>query len=50
MELTEMIIKAHARAHAAELAVQADNRDAAIDELHKLRQLLDQSIEFKDGD
>ncbi len=50
MELTEMIIKAHARAHAAELAVSAGDRDAAINELHNLRQLLDQSIEYKDGD
>ena len=46
MELTEMIIKAHVTIHAAELAIKAEDRDAAITELHNLRQLLDQSIKF----
>ncbi|GAH57514.1 unnamed protein product [marine sediment metagenome] len=40
MELHELIIKAHARAHAAELAAHANCQDAAWSELVKLRKML----------
>ncbi|MBA7684929.1 hypothetical protein ES703_93342 [subsurface metagenome] len=41
MELSELIIKAHAHSHAAELAVQAGSPEAAYDELTNLSNLLD---------
>ncbi|GAH25431.1 unnamed protein product [marine sediment metagenome] len=44
MKLHELIIKAHARAHAAELAVQAKRPDCAYDELDKLRILLTEEL------
>lgn len=49
MELHELIIKAHARAHAAELAVHAKFEDAAWNELAQLRKLLNDQAELKAG-
>ncbi|MBA7616326.1 hypothetical protein ES703_23622 [subsurface metagenome] len=40
MELHELIIKAHARAHAAELAAHANCQDAAWNELAMMREML----------
>ncbi|GAH25749.1 unnamed protein product [marine sediment metagenome] len=44
MDLHELIIKAHARAHAAELAVHAKCQAAAWTELAKLRELLNNQL------
>ncbi|GAI60235.1 unnamed protein product [marine sediment metagenome] len=44
MDLNELIIKAHARAHAAGLAVHAKCRDAAWNELAELRKLLNDQL------
>lgn len=49
MELHELIIKAHARAHAAELAVHAKFEDAAWNELAQLRKLLNDQAELEAG-
>ena len=45
MELHELIIRAHARAHAAELAAHANCQDAAWSELAKLRKMLNDQVE-----
>ncbi|MBA7668456.1 hypothetical protein ES703_76568 [subsurface metagenome] len=47
MDLNELIIKAHARAHAAELAVHAKCPDAAWNELAQLRKLLNDQAELE---
>lgn len=44
MKLHELIIKTHARAHAAELAVTAKQPDCAYDELDKLRIMLTEEL------
>ncbi len=44
MDLHELIIKAHARAHAAELAAHAKCQDAAWIELAKLRDMLNDQL------
>ena len=49
MDINELIIKAHARAHAAELAVHAKCPDAAWSELAKLRKMLNDQPELKAG-
>lgn len=46
MELHELIIKAHARAHAAELAAHADCQDAAWNELSQLHKMLTEEGQF----
>ncbi|GAI62533.1 unnamed protein product [marine sediment metagenome] len=47
MDLHELIIKAHARSHAAELAVHAKCPDAAWSELAKLRKLLNDQVRLE---
>lgn len=47
MELHELIIKAHARAHAAELAAHANCQDAAWSELTKLRKMLNDQVKLE---
>lgn len=49
MDLNELIIKAHARAHAAELAVHAKCEDAAWNELVKLREMLNDQVKLEAG-
>jgi len=49
MDLNELIIKAHARAHAAELAVHAKCLNAAWNELAQLRKMLNDQPELKPG-
>jgi len=49
MELHELIIKAHARSHAAELAVTTGHEDAAINEMARLREMLDDQPELEAG-
>ncbi|MBA7474985.1 hypothetical protein ES707_10348 [subsurface metagenome] len=49
MELHELIIKAHARAHAAELAAHAKCQDAAWNELAQLREMLNDQPELEAG-
>ncbi|MBA7574343.1 hypothetical protein ES708_16148 [subsurface metagenome] len=49
MDLHELIIKAHARAHAAELAVHAKFKDAAWNELAQLREMLNDQAELEAG-
>ena len=49
MDLHELIIKAHAHAHAAELAVHALSPDAAWFELLKLQKLLNDQPELEPG-
>ncbi|MBA7632460.1 hypothetical protein ES703_40006 [subsurface metagenome] len=46
MELHELIIKAHARAHAAELAAHANRQDAAWNELAQLHKMLTEEGQF----
>ncbi|MBA7587916.1 hypothetical protein ES708_29963 [subsurface metagenome] len=47
MELHELIIKAHVHSHAAELAVQAKNTNAAWIEIVVLRKLLNDQYELE---
>ena len=47
MGLHELIIKAHARAHAAELAAHANCQDAAWNELAMLREMLNDQAELE---
>lgn len=47
MELHELIIKAHARAHAAELAAHANCQDAAWNELAMLREMLNDQADLE---
>jgi len=49
MELFELITKTHARAHAATLAMHAKSPDAALNELTKLRELLNDQPELEAG-
>jgi len=49
MDLNRVIITAHARSHAAELAVHAKCPDAAIAELVKLREMLNDQPELEAG-
>ncbi len=49
MELHELIIKAHAQAHAAELAAHANCQNAAWNELALLRDMLNNQPELKAG-
>ncbi len=49
MELHELIINAHAHAHAAELAVHALSPDAAWFELLKLQKLLNDQPQLEAG-
>ncbi len=44
MKLHELIIKTHARAHGAELAISARQPDCAYDELDKLRIMLTEEL------
>ncbi|GAI82239.1 unnamed protein product [marine sediment metagenome] len=46
MDLHELIIKAHARSHAAELAAHAKCQDAAWNELAELRKMLNNQPRF----
>lgn len=49
MDLNELIIKTHARTHAAELAVHAKCEDAAWNELIKIHDLLNDQPELEGG-
>jgi len=49
MDLFELILKAHARAHAAELAAHANCQDAAWNELAQLREMLNNQPKLEAG-